>query len=164
MIANAEFVTEEIINNEVVLMPRPNINHSIIISNVYENLKLFSKSENCRVFFEVEVYLDKNIVVPDICVVCDIEKIGFRGIYGNPDLLVEVLSQSNAAYDKKTKFEIYEKYKIPEYWIIDPNKREVYIYSLENNKYILCEISSSEITSPTKGFKVLIDEIFKDMI
>ena len=163
-ISKEYFTTEEIINNEAILMPRPNINHSIIIGNIYENFKSFLKNKNCRIFTEVEVYLDKNVVVPDILVVCDIEKIGFRGIYGSPDLVVEVLSFSNINHDKKIKFEIYEKYKIPEYWIVDPNKKEVYVYNLKNDKYILHEIESSEITSPTKHFKVLIDEIFKDMI
>ncbi len=45
---------------------------------------------------------------------------------------MEVLSPSSAAYDHKTKFDIYEKYGVREYWITDPSAKFIIRYSLNS--------------------------------
>nr|WP_302579954.1 Uma2 family endonuclease [Clostridium saudiense] len=44
----------------------------------------------------------------------------YRGYIGIPQLVVEVLSPSNADYDLIVKKDLYEKYGILKYWIISP--------------------------------------------
>nr|WP_288219115.1 Uma2 family endonuclease [uncultured Clostridium sp.] len=44
----------------------------------------------------------------------------YRGYIGIPQLVVEVLSPSNADYDLIVKKDLYEKYGVPKYWIISP--------------------------------------------
>ncbi len=43
-----------------------------------------------------------------------------RGCEGVPDLVVEILSPHNRAYDLSVKRELYARHGVPEYWILDP--------------------------------------------
>jgi Uma2 family endonuclease len=54
-----------------------------------------------------------------------------RRIRGVPDLIVEVLSPSNAIYDEETKFEAYARAGLREYAIIDPRGRTLSLHQLE---------------------------------
>jgi Uma2 family endonuclease len=53
-----------------------------------------------------------------------------RRVRGVPDLLVEVLSPSNRAYDEQVKLEAYARAGLPEYAIVDPEARAVKLYQL----------------------------------
>ncbi|MSO56258.1 MAG: Uma2 family endonuclease, partial [Acidobacteria bacterium] len=37
-----------------------------------------------------------------------------------PDITVEVLSPSTASHDRGRKTRIFQRYQVPEYWIVDP--------------------------------------------
>jgi Uma2 family endonuclease len=61
-----------------------------------------------------------SVVQPDLCVICDLEKLDERGCLGAPDLVVEILSRGNSTKEMKTKKQLYEESGIREYWIFDP--------------------------------------------
>ena len=61
------------------------------------------------------------VVQPDLCVVCDPEKLDERGCLGAPDWVIEILSQDSKR-DVETKFEVYEAAGVREYWIIHPSE------------------------------------------
>ena len=82
---------------------------------------------------ESQIY---TVVQPDLCVVCDLEKIDGHGCIGAPDLVVEILSPSNSRKDLKDKYEIYEEAGVPEYWIVDPDNKAFYRYVLQEGVYI----------------------------
>jgi Uma2 family endonuclease len=48
-----------------------------------------------------------------------------------PDLIVEVLSRSTTGRDRGVKFEDYAAHGVGEYWIIDPVRRSVEQYQLD---------------------------------
>jgi Uma2 family endonuclease len=52
-----------------------------------------------------------------------------------PDLAVEILSASNATYDRGEKKGIYERAGVRELWIIDPNARLVLVFVLDGGRY-----------------------------
>ncbi len=56
-----------------------------------------------------------------------------RGIRGVPDVIAEILSPGNHAYDEEVKKAAYEKAGVPEYLIIDPVTRSVRQYQLNEN-------------------------------
>lgn len=57
-------------------------------------------------------------------------------VYGAPDLVVEVLSPSDASYDRKEKFESYAKNGVRWYWITDPKRRTLEIFRLVGGTYV----------------------------
>ena len=50
---------------------------------------------------------------------------------------MEVLSPSNHTDDTIIKKATYEKFGIPEYWIINPSTKQAFIYVIEGSKYDL---------------------------
>lgn len=44
-----------------------------------------------------------------------------KGVFGAPDLVVEVLSASTASYDRGTKLKTYDRAGVQELWLLDPH-------------------------------------------
>ena len=69
-----------------------------------------------------------NEVIPDIMVYCNNSRECTRGIIGIPKIVIEILS-FNRDDDLITKFNLYEKYGIQEYWIVDHlNKKSLHLF------------------------------------
>lgn len=133
----------EIINGKTVMMsPSPATNHNKVITNITYLFKSYLRGKRCINFSDgVDVHFDeKNIVIPDAMIVCRKDIIKGDGIYGTPDLVVEVLSPSTATRDKKTKKALYEKYGVEEYWIVDPAGKSIEVYHLRNKKMDLDQV------------------------
>ena len=123
----------EIINGQVYMMARPSTEHMTVSGNIFNNFKNYLKGKKCRSFYETDVFLSEdNNVVPDVMIVCDPEIIESKGIYGVPDLIVEVLSPSTGRRDKLNKRELYERFGVKEYWIVDPSNKSVEVYLLKD--------------------------------
>lgn len=76
------------------------------------------------------------VVQPDICVICDPEKLDDHGCIGAPDIVVEILSSGNNSKELKNKYEVYEENGVLEYWIIHPDEKTFMAYILDaNGKY-----------------------------
>lgn len=58
-----------------------------------------------------------------------------KGLFGAPDLVIEVLSPGTRQYNFTTKKDLYEKYGVKEYWLVDPISKEAYGFLLRDNKY-----------------------------
>jgi Uma2 family endonuclease len=52
------------------------------------------------------------------------------GVYGAPDMVIEILSASNRLHDTQKKKSLYEKAGVKEYFIVDPANKEVSLYTL----------------------------------
>lgn len=65
---------------------------------------------------------DTDVFEPDVLFVARqrAHLIEERGIFGAPDLVVEILSVSTAAYDRGDKFHAYRRAGVGELWLIDP--------------------------------------------
>jgi len=134
-LAYQEEFWEELIDGKLVAMsPRPSVNHHFVSSNIYTLFDRYLRGKSCTPFADgVDLYLsEENQYIPDGMVVCDPEKIRPNGVYGAPDLVVEILSPSTARYDRGQKKDAYEKYGVREYWIVDPANKMV-------EQYLLCD-------------------------
>jgi Uma2 family endonuclease len=82
---------------------------------------------------------DENIVQPDLIYISAERKTKLlqERIIGAPDLVVEILSPSTAYYDLKQKKDIYERYGVKEYLIIDPVRYDAEVYVLINEEFEL---------------------------
>ncbi len=135
--------TVEIIKGRIFPMAAPSRKHQEISRELngvfYENFK----NHTCRFYaapFDVRLY-DKrksnqvnkdvfSVIQPDICIVCDLEKLDDKGCLGAPDLVVEILSPGNSSKEMKTKKLLYEENAIREYWIFDPEHENVFQFHL----------------------------------
>ena len=129
------------------MSPAPNVRHQAISSFMHGELHLFlKKQKSCRLFsapFDVRLPVSKEkgkidtVVQPDLCIICDENKLDEQGCNGAPDLVIEILSPGNTHSEMKEKFDLYEASLVPEYWIVDPTREVVLVYYLnEQDKYI----------------------------
>jgi Uma2 family endonuclease len=77
----------------------------------------------------------RNVVQPDLAVICDRARLDDKGCRGAPDWIVEVLSPRTAAKDQWRKRDLYERHGVREYWLVHPTDRIVFIYRLEDGRY-----------------------------
>lgn len=136
---------EELIDGKAVAMsPRPLVSHNRIAGNLYALFWIYLRNRKCTPFSDgVDLHLtEKDIFIPDMMVVCDPEKIKPDGIYGAPDLVVEVLSPSTAKRDRTYKKDLYERCGVREYWIVDPTSRSIEVYLRKDGVFVLDEVYS----------------------
>lgn len=133
----------EIVDGRVVMMATPTSNHNRVAGNIHTIFDVYLDGKPCEPFGDNEaLFLEegREEYRPDMMVVCDPEKVKNRGVFGAPDLVVEVLSRSTARYDRGHKRDIYEAYGVREYWIVDPVRLSVEQYVLENGKFVLRDV------------------------
>ncbi len=75
----------------------------------------------------------KNIVQPDIAIICDKQKITYRGCVGSPDFVLEILSPSTRKKDLTLKMDLYEEYGVKEYWAVSITERLFIVNRLDTN-------------------------------
>ena len=133
----------ELLKGKILEMSAPSPIHQEISGNLQGALFVFLKNSKCKLYtapFDVrfpqkgesQVY---TVVQPDLCVVCDFEKIDSKGCIGAPDLVVEILSPGNSKKEMKSKFALYQEEGVREYWVVDPERELVFVYVAENKKF-----------------------------
>lgn len=131
----------ELIDGVIYDMSSPTFNHQGVAGEVYFQIADFIRSRKgeCIVrMAPVDVRLDcdnRTMVQPDVLVVCDKRKIRRWGVMGAPDFVVEVLSQSTRRKDSIKKLSKYAEAGVREYWLIDPDKRKLIVYYLEEDGF-----------------------------
>jgi len=153
----------ELIKGEIFKMtPAPNSSH-------------YLEKKSCEIFiapFDVRLPRSSTsdreiftVVQPDICVICDPQKIDDKGCVGAPDIVVEVLSPGNNKKELKNKYEVYEEAGVLEYWIIHPQEKTFLKYMLVNGSFQPSRLLTmgDEVTTPVlPGFVLSLDELFAD--
>ena len=132
---------EEIINGRVVMMSAPTLRHILIAGKLYHMFSSYLEGKFCTAIPDgAALFLEEGAeeYQPDMMVVCDRDKLKQRkGVYGAPDLVVEVLSPSTGRDDRGHKKDVYEKHGVREYWIINPRDESIEQYVLENGRFVL---------------------------
>ena len=90
---------------------------------------------------------DKSMVQPDVMIVCDRKKITEERIVGAPDLIVEIVSPSNWYKDVIIKLEKYRHAGVREYWIVQPELKQILVYPFERMGEPRA-VSASDYTGP----------------
>ena len=127
----------ELINGVFYDMAAPDTVHqaiSVYISNIFFN-HIRENHGTCRVFCApLDVQLnkdDKTVVQPDILVLCTKEKDRKKLIFGAPDLVIEILSDSTRGRDLVLKLNKYCEAGVREYWAVDPRNRAVTVFTFQ---------------------------------
>jgi len=102
---------------------------------------------------------NEQVYEPDILFVAK-ERVGIieeRGVFGPPDLVIEILSASTTAYDRGTKFRAYQRAGVKELWLIDPYGpagTEFYQHDGQNFKPIMPDEKGILHAAALPGFKL----------
>ena len=160
----------ELLNGNIVKKQAPSPQHQIAVSNLlaFMNVHALTNELGQCCTAPLDVFFDEhNNTQPDILFIREEREfiITNDGIEGQPDLIVEVISPSSIKNDRVTKKDLYLKFGVMEYWLIDPIYQTVEIYVLEQDKYVLkfMLVESGEVTSQVlEGFKIDIKAIFQN--
>jgi len=167
----------EILDGKIYAMAQPTINHNTAAGNIFNVFRTFLKGKPCRAFVDgAAVHFSENdTVIPDVMIVCNKDIIKKNGIYGPPDLIVEVLSPSTADRDISYKKDLYAKHGVKEYWIVNAADKSIQVYFLNNGIYKLDNVyqiyedyyfalmEEEEIAAIKMEFKLSLDG-FEDLI
>jgi len=132
----------EIHEGELSITLTPSPQHQMISGNLISVLHPYVKVRNIGevLFAPLDVILsDTTIVQPDI-VYLDLSRlsaISRRGVEGPPTLVIEILSPTTTLIDRSTKHQLYARYAVPFFWLVDPEGRSVDSYVLGPQGYSL---------------------------
>lgn len=136
-----EDVRAELIGGQIYYMSAPGRIHQKILmalSKIIANY-MDSNGGTCEVYpapFAVQLFGDrKNIVEPDISVICDPGKLTDRGCTGAPDWIIEIISPGNASHDYVRKLNLYMDAGVREYWIVDPMEKQIHVYLFNKEQF-----------------------------
>ncbi len=130
----------ELIAGQIFMVPPPSTYHQDIAGFLFSKIDSIVRTKRLGkvLFAPVNVFADnENVYQPDILFVRQ-ENIGIiemDGIHGAPDLVIEILSPSNAYFDLKTKKEVYQCIGVREYWIVDPMDHSIECFANSTNGY-----------------------------
>lgn len=134
-------VRAELIDGVIFHMASPTFSHQETITALLFEFESYIRSNkgSCKVLAApLDVQLncdDKTIVQPDIVVTCQKEYRSEKGIFGAPDLCIEVVSDSSRRRDYGLKVTKYMDAGVREYWIIDVRRECVVCYYFEGEEY-----------------------------
>lgn len=154
----------ELYDGEAVALASPTRIHQKISTKLLNQFENYLEDKRCEVYhapFDVRLFEKKNdpprrikdVVQPDLIVVCDLEKLDNRGCKGAPDLVVEILSPTTKRQDITVKYQLYQRAGVPEYWVVDPQKRTVAVHILVNGAYSSPELYTANEEVPVGVLK-----------
>lgn len=139
----------ELIKGKIFPMSAPSRLHQKAVVNLTTMLKnhLTNNHLECEVYvapFDVRLLRNPNeslekrlgktdkeiytVVQPDLCVICDLEKLDDKGCNGAPEMIIEIVSESsatNANRDVIEKYQIYAENGVLEYWLVRPIEKTI---------------------------------------
>ncbi len=128
----------EIIEGELFASRAPSLKHQRVSGNIFATFRAYLDHNPIGEILATPgiIFSDFNGVIPDLVFISherrDEIASGER-ITGAPDLVVEIVSPGaeNERRDRIGKRQLYGKYGVKEYWVVDPYKRTIEIYHLK---------------------------------
>jgi Uma2 family endonuclease len=139
----------ELYDGEVYVVPAPIPLHQVVQYTLAEELRAICRQHGgFAVGSPIDiVFSDYDVVQPDLIVfaparahLVDLN----TPIRHAPDLCVEILSPSTEATDRGRKLQMFARYGVPEYWIVDPVKETIEVHRLVASGYVLAQRASGD--------------------
>lgn len=162
----------ELIEGELFVSRAPDLKHQSISGNLMADLTNYLRQNRIGKAWATPgvIFSDFNGVIPDIVFATNerLQQIRTSGrLTGAPNLVIEILSPGteNAKRDRVVKRQLYGKYGVQEYWIIDPENRTVEVYRWREQLLDLVVIlmEQDDLTSPLlPGFSCQVGGLFEE--
>lgn len=158
----------EIVNGVLVMGPAPSPDHQSIAVRLSHYLFVHAELAGLGRVFAAPLDVElgpKNVFQPDVIVLLNahLDRVTAKRIVGAPDLVVEVASPGTAAFDRLTKYDVYARAGVTEYWIVKSAQRTVEVLMLENGEYRSLGIFNGQATLPSRvlpGLPVRVEQFF----
>lgn len=160
----------ELIEGELFVSRAPGIPHQRVVLNLEISLSEYLRNNPIGILVPGAgaIFSDYDAVIPDLAFVRNErwdQVVTGEKFTGALDLVIEVVSSGaeNRRRDLVVKRQLYGKYGVSEYWVVDPENRFVVIYLLSGQS--LDEIATirdnEEVTtSLLPGFRLKVNSIF----
>lgn len=168
----AEVESRYELSNGVLLEvpPESTLNARIAVFLLSEFLKLVPFSRICHKDAELEVAgIRASFRIPDLMVLSEAGEAALTGCSRNtvrldmpvPLLVVEVVSPGNASWDYRYKRSEYAVRGVEEYWIVDPERGQVMVLTLNEGFYDEAVFRGDEVVrSPgLERFELTVNQI-----
>ena len=160
----------EYLNGEVFALAGAKDAHVSICINLVSQLHAHLRGGPCRVYMaDMKVSVEKvnAFFYPDIAVTCDERDRETEYYKRFPALIVEVLSESTAAFDRGNKFSCYRKLdSLREYVLIDPDSRSVDCFRLDEmtGHWVLYPFTAGDtVELASIGFSAPIESFYENV-
>ena len=139
----------ELYDGEVYVVPAPIPRHQVVQHTVAEALRgLCRQHGGFAVGSPIDiVFSEYDVLQPDVVFfrperahLVDLD----RAIRHAPDLCIEILSPSTEATDRGRKMQMFARYGVPEYWIVDPVQEVIEVLRLEAGSYVLVQRAAGD--------------------
>lgn len=153
----------ELIDGVIYDMAAPDYIHQLIIGEVFVQIRSCIRKNHagCRVFISpCDVQPDNEsatVVQPDLVIICSREKLTRQLYKGAPEFVMEVLSKTTRGRDLWLKRQKYMTSGVREYWIVDPESRQVLVYDFDHSDVPAIYPFSTQIPILLSGGKCTID-------
>jgi Uma2 family endonuclease len=161
----------EVIEGELFVSRAPGLTHQQIATNIVIDLGTYlAQSPLGRVVATPGlIFSGLSGVIPDI-VFFSYEReqaiVSGERLTAAPELVIEILSpgDANESRDRIAKRQLYGKYGVEEYWIVDSKKRTIEIYRLAAGNLELISMlrDDGQLTSPLfPGLSCVVSQLFR---
>ncbi|HEY0300816.1 MAG TPA: Uma2 family endonuclease [Rhizomicrobium sp.] len=130
----------EIIEAEVIVSPAPSVSHQQALAALVRIVDRHVVDHDLGIvlFAPVGVVLEAlSGVQPDLIFIAKARRaiVQAKGIFGAPDLVVEILSPSTAVRDRGRKRDLYARTGVVHYWYLDPRAGKLVALRLNGSRY-----------------------------
>lgn len=134
----------ELVDGELIVSPTPSLRHQLICDRLAVRLSASVAGQGGALFARpIHVILSEHVhYEPDLCYFAPGRRLDLEAAYaeGAPDLVIEVISESNRSHDTVVKFRDYERYGVREYWLVDPREQHIRVFASEGGALVLAGV------------------------
>lgn len=157
----------EIIGGRLFMTPSPTGRHQTVLSRIHAILWHFVNGAGLGkvIVAPYDVVLSEHDVVQPDILFLSTERLGLYDdegpLHGAPDLVIEILSPSTAHRDRTEKRELYERFGVKEYWLVDLEQRSILVISFAAEGERSYRIGEVLTTAILPGFAIPVDELLQ---
>ncbi|MBC7347002.1 MAG: Uma2 family endonuclease [Clostridia bacterium] len=150
----------EVLEGVLCVTPSPSTRHQRISRRLELILALHVEENHLgEVFYApMDVVLSPhNVVQPDLIFIGRERNhlITDKNIAGPPDLVVEILSPASAETDRRLKAQLYARYGVDHYWLVDPDAETLEEYCREGDVFVHIGTYQGLVTFVPRCFSAL---------